>query len=308
MRGIGDRIIAGVIAASLSGCAFMRAATFTGDANSYKNDKAKVELALGTPSKGRSCADGPPTRGPYKSVVPAAIVTAAVAVALNLAESAIDSYVESKKKQFTRSYGAVVDADFYYDKKAGYNPSFSCIWLARDVDGRPAFRFYATLQSSSSDAALRIEPVYVQLLQAAALTDAASRAVDLQIEVKIDAVTSGEKGIASVNVMDKIIRLPAFKIGSEKRGDGEAGSAGLEASSWSPNIPRSELEERSCDAQSACLGITALSVGVGVTETGSGADAFGTLGKALDDNKKTLNDAIGQAVKDALTQQAPAKK
>jgi hypothetical protein len=38
-----------------------------------------------------------------------------------------------------------------------------------------------------------------------------------------------------------------------------------------------------------------------VTETGSGREDFGKLGKDIDDNKKTLNDALAIAVKDALT-------
>jgi hypothetical protein len=44
-----------------------------------------------------------------------------------------------------------------------------------------------------------------------------------------------------------------------------------------------------------------------VTETGSGGDDFGKLGKDIDDNKKTLNDAITSSVKDALTKTTSKK-
>jgi len=61
-------------------------------------------------------------------------------------------------------------------------------------------------------------------------------------------------------------------------------------SSWMANVPISRAESDRCRATS-CPGVTALTVAVQVTEIGTGGDAYGTLGKQVDDNKKTWEDA-----------------
>ena len=109
-------------------------------------------------------------------------------------------------------------------------------------------------------------------------------------------------GVSTTTIADKTLAYQGLVITPEGKNPAVDPMAKNVTTSWFPAFPRSDSEIKRCNALgSDCSGVTALSIAVLVTEVGSGGDAFGTFGKEIDDNKKTLNDAISKAITDALT-------
>jgi hypothetical protein len=334
MTGVLCRIVGACLALSaLMGCAFMRAVTFQSDTEySFKREGSVATLELYGRTNPDDCASGPakaksPT-DPVIQAIPAVLVASLAQVAVNVAVSEIQGYVERKVKEFTAHYGASLGVPYYYSRAeppyraierwnslslnapfafASVNPyalsMFNCIRVIRTVKTpddpeAKAFEWAAALIPNDSGTALRIESKSVKLGLAAARTDKASRRVDLTVEVKIDVTSINEKGaITTTTIGDKILVYPGqtLPVTAERK---------PVLSSWFPAVPRSPIEISRCESLQtppACKGVSAVDVFVLVTEVGSGGDAFGQLGKEIDDNKKTLTDAVNKAVSDALT-------
>ncbi|MBL1265811.1 hypothetical protein [Candidatus Methylomicrobium oryzae] len=275
----------------LSGCTFIRAVTFVSDDNSFKREGSKVNLTLFSKHDNNNPCEPKPIF--ETEFVPPLLAGAAVAIAMNIAESEISSYLDKKQKEFTANYGA--NANYIYNIKDPMN----CIKITRTIspkntnDDPPiAFEWVAGLEETSTNTeikALSLKPKWMILNKAAARTDSSSKKVDVSIEIKIDVTAENEKkSVVTSNFADKFINYSGSVIGyicaqKEKC---------PESTSWFPAIPNG-----------AFVNISAV-----ITEVGSGGESFGTLGKQIDDNKKTLNDAVAKVITDTLTPPASSKK
>lgn len=198
-------------------------------------------------------------------------------------------------------------------------------------DGRPlAMELVVRIVPSPNRLALKLRPERVQLIRAAARTDNDGKDIEISARIKIDAIARNEKGVTTaVTVVDKVLTLPDLhttgdrnrpftvvstetqacreKSPGDKIGEGadQYECRVLRESSWFEAVPQSALDVNECgpadDRKITCLGVTPATFAVSVTETGSGADTFGDASKVIDDNKSAFNDAIRDAIKDALT-------
>jgi len=296
------RVVAlGLVMTLLSSCTFMRAITFQSDPQSFKKENSKVTIQY---YRSNACKEGA-----SKEEVAPLLAAALVTIAIDIASSEIQNYLEKKKKEFTASYSGTINAPSYYGrvKEKEYSAiAFNCLRVMRTIkDGdKPevtAFDWIATLVPNDSGTALAIRTDTIKLDRAAARTDQSSRKIDVSVEVKIDATTLNDKGdIVTSTIADKTLAFQGMKI--------EEPTTQVVTSSWFPAIPRSQAEMARCDAlqpaASACKGVSPVSISVLVTEVGSGGDTFGDLSKQIGDNKKTLEDAVNKAVTNALTPQS----
>lgn len=295
-----------VVAVSLSGCAFARAVTFRSDPQSFKAENPTVTLTYYRPQPGRPCTDGPPLE---EAAVAGVLAPLVARFAVDFAIDQIQGYLDKKKKEFTATYNASINAPYYYGRVAANDYSrlaFTCLLLTRTVaDGAgpsaDALRWVATLVPNDAGTAVRVETNVLQLQRAAARTDRKTRKVDVSIAVKIDATTLTDKGdITTSTVVDKTLAFAGVKLEDAGR---------TATSSWFPAIPRTRAEMVRCEEQHApgtpadsrCRGISAVTLSVLVTEVGSGGTAFGDLSKQIGDNRKTIEDTLGKALSDALT-------
>jgi hypothetical protein len=317
-----------LLASFVSSCAFFQAITFEADeATSFKKEDTKVRLTLYHANVPEECivAPHPAEEGPKFAPV---LGAAAVSLALNLAESELTSYLDKKKKEFTAIYGNAISQQYAYAPPDLNSLAYNCLEIIRTVTdgGKPnqdAFRFVASVIPSPNGSASVLRPELLRLTRAAAKTDNKSRKLDITVEVKIDAVSLGTKtepvvtsiadktltfsGVVAPTTPDAAVDLTR---GTDCKGrpisnEATGGCLG-NGTSWFVSIPKSSKERIACKPNT-CKGITPITVAVLVTETGAGADNFGAARSEIDDNKKTVNDAIQSAVKDALTK-APSKK
>jgi hypothetical protein len=296
--------VVAALGAQLTGCAFISAVTFKPDEKtSFKRDGSKAHVDVLNQEKCRPLI--------ATEFIPPAVIAAVAAIGLNIAESEIEDYLDKKKKEFTAAYGAMENVGAFYHRstQGAYDEQdFKCIEITRTFKSSTnlepiAFQWIGELVPNDSRTAYFIRTVSLQLNQAAAKTDMASRKVDVSVEVKIDATTIGDKEeISTATVADKTLAYQGLVITPEKQAAVVDPAVKEVTSSWFPAFPRSDSEIKRCTALGKnCKGVTALNIAILVTEVGSGGDAFGTLGKQIDDNKKTLNDAISKAITDALT-------
>jgi hypothetical protein len=304
-------LLASIMFLAIPGCTFVKALSFSGDtATSYKREGSKAKLEVYAQTSPENCVNGPPQEG--VRALPVALATGLVTVALNLAESEIDSYLAAKQKQFTANYGANLNKPFYYtrDRDKYLQPSFDCVRLIRyikegDRDNALAFRWVGSLEPTASGSGLTVKTRELLLRRAAALTDEKTRKVDITVEIKIDVTTENDKGqITTANVGDKTLLYQGVQTPGQTSTEPAPIEEALQvSSSWFPAIPRGQKEIDRCNSLGAeeCKGVSAVNVAVQVTETGSGGDAFGTALKQFDDNKATLNTMVKDLVSGALT-------
>ena len=113
---LGHGLVVVVAASMLSGCAFARAVTFQSDANSFQRDGAKVDLRLfkmkGIPQLPTSSCEntilgaGKDPGDIRMAVVAAPLAAAAIGIALNVAQSEIQAYLERRVKEFSAAWRA----------------------------------------------------------------------------------------------------------------------------------------------------------------------------------------------------------
>jgi hypothetical protein len=308
-------VLACLLIIAVAGCEFTQVVFFSGDrATSYKREGATVTVQA---FDDESCGSQRPT-----ALAPA-LAAAAVGVLLNLAESAIDTYLANKKKQFTATYSAVAASDSNsgaFIKQAEFAP-FDCVHIRRTVkennSDQTAFEAYFALISDAGGTSQRLVPRSITLARAAALTDSSTKKVDVSVEVKIDVVSVGGKGATRITIVDQVMDFPTLTTpGAGADGapnppttvyDCDAAIAGspcqhFNGSGWVPAIPKSSTTEiNRCKNDPKCKGVTPFYVAVSVTETGSGADAFGTLAADIDGNKNSVNSAITSYIQTLLT-------
>lgn len=296
-----------LLALTTQGCTLWKVLTFSHHPNSLKTEGAKLHFQV-FHRQDNNCTEGPVIRTDF---VPAVLMAAGVGVLVNVLESELTSYLTAKQKEFTATYSANVTLPYFYPKGA---PSpFNCLRVTRTFEveengtkaEKDAMVWAGIFQPNDSGTALRVKTQRLRLLAAAARTGKNEGSVDLSLEIKIDAVAMNDKReIVSTTIADKVLKFPKFTIGSDMtfldQEDWSAQKAGT--SSWFPALPRSTAEETKCDGLgNSCHGVTPVTIAVSWTEVGSGGDSFGALGKEIDDNKKTLNDAISKTITDALT-------
>jgi hypothetical protein len=300
----------GMVLMTSAGCAFFRTVTFQSDDMSFQREGSKAKLELYGSDAPEACKDGPQRA----KAIPLLLAPLAGQFLLHLAESEIQGFLEKKKKEFTANYTAMVSAPYYYQKAltdqdlregltAYSKGTFNCLRLQRTIraDGQEvvAFRWVGALVWNTSTTSLKVETEALEISRAAARTDKGSRKIDVTIEVKIDSTTHNERGDGiTTTLADKTLAFPGAIIGETYPLGTDDTKVGT--SSWFPEIPKGQQEIDRCGLLTACLGVTALNVSVMVAEVGSGGDSFGELGKQIDDNKKTMEDAVSKAI-DALT-------
>ena len=261
-------------------------------------------------------------------------VAALVGVVLNLAEGEVGTYIDNKKKQFSASYSATLSSspgDGAFEKGSDistskqkayiYEPEFDCIHVYRTVKEKdnpkaPAFDAYVAIETDKSGISQRLVPRSVKLSRAAALTDNSTRKVDVSLELKIVALSAGEKGPTNATVVDQVINYPGLLTPGGNAGitndaahiyacppekPNDEGCKRFVGSGWYPGIPKVQADIDRCNKDAGCKGVTQYQVSALVTETGSGADAFGTLGTTIDGNKAGLNSALTDYIKTLLT-------
>jgi hypothetical protein len=314
---------------ALVGCELYRALSFEGDeVTSYKKADAAATINV---SNDAYCG------AEEQKVIAPALAAAAVGIALNLAESEIQGYLDRKKQQFTATDNASASGPAEYARTAlggrGLSASFDCVHLIRSITEKGergdepvlAFETYVRIETAPGGQAQRLVPRSLTLARAAALTDRQSRKVDTSVEIKIDAIAGGEKIIEKVAVADQTLKFAGLQTPGGENGKPNPSKTiydcdaaiqatkdakrcrNLPRSSWFPAIPKTAQDMSRCTKDPTCKGITPFTVSALVTETGSGGDDFGTLSKDIDDNKKTLNDAITSTIKDALTKTTTKK-
>jgi hypothetical protein len=290
---------AAVACVLLVGCSLWRAATFRSHDRSYKQETQSSTLKV---FDADDCA---------QSSEAAAAVAAAVGIVASIAESEMASYLAAKQKEFTASYTAQSNVDPYYiqtkkdDKHAYTTVAFHCLNLTRSIQNKdstgqktePAFVWTGRMVPNASGSAWKLKTEAVALRWAAARTSKDSGKVDVSVELKMEVTALNDKGeTATTTVADKTLKFPGLKIDATADGRVVAKDMNVE-SSWFPAVPRSQKEIDQCEALGAgCNGVSSITITASVTETGSGGDAFGTLGKEISDNSKSFNDALSQAL------------
>jgi hypothetical protein len=305
---------------SLSGCAVIKAATFRGDdATSHKIDGSQVTLQTFFQADPAACVNGPP-QGQQERFIPAAIAVGIATVAISAIENSVDTYLANKQKEFTYQYGANANQPYYYARSASsFAPytviSVNCIRLTRyikegDQPNYPAFIWTASMEPTSSGSGLEIKTRQLRLARAGALTDEKTRKVDISVEVKIDATTINDNGQGvTTNVADKTLAYQGVQTpGQTASAVSDWPMPHLIETSWFPAIPRGQKEITQCNALpiDSCGGVSAINIGVQVTETGSGATTFADATKQFDDNKSSVNSAVTSLINSALTPQTSA--
>jgi hypothetical protein len=329
----------------LSGCTFFNVLFFSADENSFqlKGSKATIEVFH---DSGGAC---PSTE---KEFIAAAPVFAALAqVAVNVAASEIDAYLAKKQKEFNASYKATVNLPGLYElelHRASAGQPFNvkkitnharCIMIKRTfeegVSAEPiseeeakkhklAFWWAGQLLDVESGSASKFRTDKIMLRRAAAKTDSSTRKVDVTVELKIDAITTNDKGeAASTATADKILTFPGLTTPERKKdaqplafptAETGKGSNSSGESSWFPRVPYSQKDIDRCvgkagaaDLNTKCL-VVPVTISFLVTEAGSGSSDFGDLAKEIDDNKKTLGDALNKALADGINKKASSGK
>ena len=325
----------------LTNCTFLRAVSFqSDDETSFKRTASQAILELYGRANPDHCKEGPllTKKDPndLTAAVPVVIIAALAQVAVNIASSEMAAYLQKKAKgihrrvrgvralalllckgapTLSRRGGSSADgalppgappwAKRWFSTAPAYSvPVFNCLRLTRTIteagQKTNALVWIGAVVPSGSGTALKAESRFLALPLAAARTDRATRAVEVSVELKLDATVANEKGqITTINVADKIIGHPDLHVRSTYDPDPKKAYS----SSWFPAIPKTPQEIAQCAAlNEECAGVSAVSVSILVTEVGSGGEAFGELGKQIDDNKKTLSDAVNKAVTDALTE------
>jgi uncharacterized protein YceK len=256
---------------SVSGCSFVRTVTFSSADNSYQNEGSKANLEVFSENQeGNPCAP---------EMLPTALIAAAGGIILNVAESEIQGYIDEKKQEFTANYSR--NGNFYNTA----DDELNCLRIQRTVKGKDgrdkvAFEWLASIVSDKEKGVSYLHTESIYLNKSAARTDSDSQKLDVSIEVKFDVTAKNEKGIVATRTLaDKTLNYPGLElknaVDTERNKD----------SSFFPIIPKN----------------SAVNVAVKVTEVGTGGDDFGTLGKQIDDNKKSWNDAIEKYMSEALT-------
>ncbi|MDF0673335.1 MAG: hypothetical protein P0120_03180 [Nitrospira sp.] len=313
------RVICLLIAISLlPGCTLWDVMTFSSDANSYAIHNSQAQLVVFEGSDMTKCDDLDKQEGAGFAAAAPMIAAGAVAV-FNYAASELSSYLSKKKKEFSFQYNTKVNLPEFYLKDRGSKqytkPAYNCLRLIRIIDDKTtdsssankktkrAFVWRAALIPNESGTALKIDTIDTKLSLAGARTDSASRKIDVSVEIKIDATTYNKQGdIVTTTIADKTLSYPGMTT-PELNKEATFVASTVE-SSWFPPIPRSDAEIQKCEAIHSsggeCRGVSAITISALVTETGSGGDDFGTLGKQIDDNKKTLADALSTTITNAL--------
>jgi hypothetical protein len=317
---------------ALGGCTFFRAATFqSDDKTSFKREGSRATLEVYARGNPENCKDGPPQlQVEVPTAFPAAIAGAAATVVLNVAETEIAGYLVKKQKEFTATYNAMVNVGGYYSRseptdlaieranqKLGSatalkysQASFNCLRLTRTIGEQEApteaLVWVGSLIPNDSGTALMLKTDSITLKRAAARTDKATRQVDVSVEIKIDATTLNEKGeIVTSTIANKVLAYPRLITPGDETATVQPVVRDV-SSSWFAAVPRSQKEIDKCEslqeASPPCGGVSPVTVSLLVTEVGSGGETFGNLAKQIDDNKKTLNDAVATVVKEALTE------
>lgn len=273
----------------ISGCTFIRAVTFNeyeGYSHQIKGSNASLDVYIS--SEKNPCR---PDQTGQKMAVAAIAAAAAVTIAINIAESEIASYLEKKQKEFTANYSANVN--LAYDAK---DPPV-CLRLTRYIEGDedPVLTWIGSLVTEEhgddkTNKALQIKTVALELKKSAALTDEESKSIDLEIETKLDVLAKNEKNVQKLETTaHKVLSYSGLKIGNSINCIDKSSKKDNEKyceimTSWIPSIKEGSF----------------VNIAVKATETGSGGDSFGALGKQIDDNKKTFNDAVSEIITEAL--------
>ena len=300
----------------LSGCTLFKVITFQSAETSFQREDSEASLKFIAKGEGKTCLDTlipkPAKEEKFEGFIPPVIVGAIAGVALNMAASEIEGYLAGKQKEFKASYNASKNLPSFYLKSNHFKPNgYNCLGLWRTVkragqsEREAAFEWIAVLSPNDSGTALQIKTESIMLRFAAARTGSKSRKVDVTVEVKIDATTLNDKGdTVTTTIADKVLAYPGLTIPESIEALATPTASSVE-SSWFPAIPLSQKEIEKCNALHAnCAGASPVNVSVLVTETGSGGDDIGDLGKEIGDNKKTLSDAVSKAITDALTPKA----
>ena len=172
---------------ALVGCELYRALSFEGDeVTSYKKADAAATINV---SNDAYCG------AEEQKVIAPALAAAAVGIALNLAESEIQGYLDRKKQQFTATYNASASGPAAYARTAlggrGLSASFDCVHLIISITEKGergdepvlAFETYVRIETAPGGQAQRLVPRSLTLARAAALTDRQSRKVDTSVEI-----------------------------------------------------------------------------------------------------------------------------
>ena len=326
----------------IGGCTFFNVLFFQTDNNSFQRRGSQATLLVFHADE-NGC---PSSKPEYIAAVP--IFAALGQVVVNVAASEIESYIEAKRKEFDYTYKASVNLDGLYEVKlkraSGEKPwsiidtepinKARCITIKRTFEESQssvftaeevkmlnlAFMWGGQLQESKSGTAFKFRTDRIILRRAGARTDSDTRKVDVTVQLKIEAITTNEKGdFSSTAVADKVLSFPGLTTPEQGKptsprvfsvGQTGSGSDSTGESSWFPKIAFSQKDIEKCTSklgrsvlETKCP-VTPVTISVLVTEAGSGSSDFGKLIKEIDDNKQTLSDSLGKALSEGINNKA----
>lgn len=211
-----------------------------------------------------------------------AVAVPLIGAGINLAASETQKAIDERIARYGQSYETRLSVD-------GAAPP-ECLLLAREVqvskDYQPAFRLVAQLIKSSDKSAFRLQPVYAELSRSKARTGPEGQ-IDVEVSIKAEALTAGEKEAGKTVLDDKIVlslTLPNDKgEGSVYMGEALKAPDGR----WFPALPGSKP----------------MTYTVTVKESGLGKENFERIKAVYADAKDGVVTALKDAVKKAMTEE-----
>lgn len=290
----------------LSGCAALEVASFQEHPESKVRKGQQVTLDLIHPPQlgGTRPSDRPGDnvdklcfQKPGKQhlfVAPAAVplITAGAAILVNEAAAGIKAYVQKAKEEFTRKYRALINLEAL---EFGTANAPRCLRVKRLVgeEGQKQVALDLLIEIQTYDTkAISLRPRYLALNSASAVTGKSEGTVDLDVTVAIVAALPNRHGVMQTHpVAEQTLKFAAVPIGSVT----EAGSSAEKNAKFKLSGIQSTITALSATGWPAPASILVV-----VQETGSGADAFGKLGEAVDRNKDAVKEALDGFLEEKL--------
>jgi len=330
MRRLGNVLLTSALTVFLlSACETYQILTFEAHPNSFaKPGKLRLDL-LGEQLRQGAAEQDRTTMDEYSRCVPperltpevlpflAPLAVGAASLAIESTSKAIQTWADARKKEFQTTSSAQANSNELLEKRSdGFYLSFSCIFLNQAVKSAKAgepesggFEFAAKVVTTDDRRAFKLIPTYYKLATSTAKTDAQSGKVQIAIKFSFDTVTiNHNRELTKVSLGDVTVNIPGAELPKDT-------SEAKDHSAFS-NPPDDAVGERHesawilaylsdeelsrCAKDASCKGLGPVTVGVTVTQTGTGSEAFGQLSTDLSSNTKTVDDAIKQVVQSAL--------